>query len=426
MNHENDITDELVLNTRSIAAEYDRLLNQMFFTLDDLLTMFKLVITPELPYINNGKYSITLPTYSQLNDLKLKYLEYEELRKQGIQTQNPLANPKTVMDLKIILNLARNYYAQKLPGALSTIVLKHTNESNSVAFDMYSPKFFLNWAGNYWNKPPDFGGRIGIITGTQGSGKTNFVLDIDELALKEHIDIISNIQLLQEYPEGYHYVGKSSSLYIKAVQNALMEKPSLGNIDEALLAGISKQEATTVELMDLDKSIRIMRKILFSPIYIMHENRVVASAMLDSTGIMFHKYGSTANQSGRQSAMITRFQGEDRKPTYIHINSISKTSFQYNSRQLANYVDDVSISTIYNDLIQFEEEVHDPKSQFRYMIKLLLEYQEFHTKTNIKAYHRDKKSMDLFRKFQQDLRRKEHLRTPEEVINALEVEKIQI
>ena len=416
-----DFNEELVLNVRSIAAEYDRLLNQMYFTFDDLISMFKLMMTPSLPFTEAGKFSTSIATYPQLNALKLEYMKYEKAKKEGILIQNPLANESTVNDLKILLNMARNYYAQKLPGALSSIILKRATESNAVSYDMYSHKFYLGWAGDYTSRPPDFGGRIAVVTGTQGSGKTNFVLDIDELALEQGIDVISNIQLLQDYPEVYHFVSRSSDMYIKAVENALHNTPSLGNIDEALLAGLSKQEGTTIELMDLDKTIRIMRKIMFSPIYLLHENRVVASAMQNSTGISFHKYGSTANKSGRQNAAVTIYGEENHKPTYTYLTNIPKTHWSFNSSQLANYTDDISMSTVYADLTQFEEEVHDPRSQFRYLIQLLIEYQEFFKKTKMKAYHRDRKSMKLFREFQESRHHRDRVSSTAEAAESSEI-----
>jgi hypothetical protein len=415
-----DFDDELIINVRSIAAEYDRLLNQMFYTFDDLISMFKLVMTPSLPYIENGKFSTSIATYPQLNALKLQYMEYDRARKEGRLTSNPLANESTVADLKIMLNMARNYYARTLPGALSSIVLKRSSDTMAEPFRYKSNAFFLDWAGDYISKPPDFGGRIGVVLGTQGSGKTNFVLVIDEKALEEGISVISNIQLLQEYPEQYHYVARTSDMYIKAVENAMRNIPSIGNIDEALLAGISKSEATTVELKDLDKSIRILRKIMLSPIYIMHENRSVASAMQESIGIMFQKHGNTANRSGRQSSDIVRYT-QDKKPHYSTLTGIPKTQFSFNSRQLANYTDDISISTVYNDLTQYEEENHDPNSQFRYLIQLLIEYQEFYKKTHTKAYHGDKKSMLNFRAFQAARHSEQRVADTEEAAESSEI-----
>ncbi len=230
-------------------------------------------------------------------------------------------------------------------------------------FKFYSDAFWLQWMTS---------GNNGVITGKKGSGKTDFAVMLCEIAYRNNWEILTNVKIQDERFEKSYATTFSELMHgvinnaIKALDDKEAGKPprqTLILLDEMKVGGVRKKRAMSGISLNLDEFDALTRKFGADVLFIWHRDTEIPTEIYSDMSFLGHKLGSTDYISGRKTGDFKFWAG--RSLTHYYINSIPGTTLNYETRDIAPFITDISLSLILQETIELNKEIENPRDLYR-------------------------------------------------------------
>ncbi len=202
------------------------------------------------------------------------------------------------------------------------------DDAGTDSWDMYNPAIWTSWHGR---------GTKATLRGPIKFGKTNFALYLDELFLKQGIDVKSNIAV-KKAPKGYTYCATVSSLLRSVCESRLTEKEVSITFDEAALFW-HKTDTVRPKNVDLGKLALCFGKMHASLLFIAHYQSVIPTVVVQTAVAEFEKLSvktvwASIRQGIKMSARV--------------VSPVPPTTLEYDPDQLQWFSLDMDIERLFN------------------------------------------------------------------------------
>jgi len=284
--------------------------------------------------------------------------------------QTYLKDPMVVYTLKKAYLIGFQHFIKELDPLTRSSLFAWT-KPHYMPFDFYSDIFWLQWATT---------GNNGVITGAKGSGKTDFALLLCEIAKRNGWEIITNVKISDPGFEN-SYVSTFSELMEKVVVNALKyeeekrdtkKSHTLILLDELKVGGIRKKTTMHSETLNFDQFEALTRKFSADVLLIWHEDREIPTEIYSQTNFLAKKLGGTDKPELRKWGFFQFWTGENMDTYYVR--DIPKTNLHYDTRDIAPFILDISLSEILDYSNELDKEIQDPIDRFRAIRDFLIDY----------------------------------------------------
>jgi len=341
MERENEDYEDLTRMGRSMAQRYYEIMHKDVLSYDDLVFL--------IPYLGDFQIKKGETDESKINTLLTVYQAVlNGLGKEEIMTA--LTDVENSTRLKEMFYLSFNQRVNsEMVNPFSRMAVYSFSRPVEFNFEDLSPRFWTKWMT---------GGMNGYLTGSKGSGKTNFSLLLCKIAMDAGFSIVTNVFVDDpRFKNGY--IDSFGKLLMKVIDNELDNKKSLILLDEMTVSGMRRKRTMAKEMLNMDEFERLTRKFDANTLYVWHMDSEIPIEVKQNSSFTVHKFGDTGTVSDRKRAMVD-FKKADMDLVF-HVNNIPETDLKYDTKDIAPFILDVSLGDVLKKTVEFQTRTRNNK-----------------------------------------------------------------